>query len=110
MPKTEDLTLISELKARLAEDIKRHLTSLIFFGSRARGDETEASDLDLIALVDKKTPELEQALEDATYGLMWDNDFKTMISIKVLEETRFREAINRGFSFYRNVEREGLLV
>ncbi|MEW6263161.1 MAG: nucleotidyltransferase domain-containing protein [Thermodesulfobacteriota bacterium] len=80
------------------------------FGSRARGEGTEESDLDLIALVDTKTPELEQGIEDAVYGLMWDHDFKPIISLKIFEEIHFREAVRQGFSFYRNVEREGLRV
>lgn len=80
------------------------------YGSRARGDATEDSDLDLVALVDEKTPEIEQMLDDISYKLMWDHDFKPIISLKVFGEDRFREAAAKGFSFYRNVEREGVTI
>ncbi len=105
-----DKALIEELKQRLPADVLRHIRRMILYGSRARGDAAEDSDLDLVALVDEKTPELEQALDEITYNLMWDHDFKPIISLKVFAEERFRSAAAKGLSFYRNVEREGVTV
>jgi len=39
---------------------------------------------------------------------MWEHDFKPVISLKVFTETHYREALERGYSFYKNVEREGI--
>ena len=83
---------------------------MILFGSRARGHAPEDSDLDLVALVDDKTPELEQAIDDVAYSVMWDHDFKPTISLKVFAEDRFNNAVARGYSFYRNVMREGIVL
>lgn len=105
-----DKALILELKKRLSSDLKRHVKRLIVFGSRVRGEATEGSDLDVIALVDEKTPAIEKALEDATYRVMWDYDFKPIISLKVFAESQFYNAVNRGFSFYRHVEKEGIAI
>ena len=105
-----DKELIEELKQRLPADILKHIRRMIMYGSRARGDATEDSDLDLVALVDEKTPELEQALDEIAYNLMWDHDFKPIISLKVFDEERFRSAAAKGFSYYRNVEREGVTI
>lgn len=105
-----DKQLVEELKRRLPPEVREHLRQMILFGSRARGDATEDSDLDLVALVDEKTPELERALDDIAYNVMWDNDFHTVISLKVFSEARFRSALEQGFSFYRNVMREGIVV
>ncbi len=80
------------------------------YGSRARGDAAEDSDLDLVALVDEKTPELEQKLDEIAYNLMWDHDFKTIISLKVLSEEKFIDSLAKGFSFYRYVDREGIVI
>lgn len=105
-----DKTLIEELKQRLPADVLLHIRRMIMYGSRARGEAAEDSDLDLVALVDEKTPELEQALDEIAYKVMWDHDFKPIISLKVFSEERFRSAAAKGLSFYRNVEREGVTV
>jgi hypothetical protein len=41
---------------------------------------------------------------------MWDNDFHPVISLKVFSEARFHSALEQGYSFYRNVMREGVKV
>jgi len=104
----KDKLLILEFKKRLPPDAERHLRRIIVFGSRARGGAREDSDLDVAVLVDGKTPELEKTLDDVAYGIMWDNDFKPIISLKVFSETEFHDAAKRGFSFYRHVEKEGI--
>jgi predicted nucleotidyltransferase len=55
-----DRALILEFKRRLPVEVIGHLRKIIIFGSRVRGEATEESDLDVIALVDEKTPEIEK--------------------------------------------------
>lgn len=105
-----DKELILEFKSRLPLDLKRHLRKLIVFGSRVRGEASEDSDLDIIVLMDEKAPEIEKKLEDIAYQVMWDYDFRPIISLKVFSESQFYNAINKGYSFYRNIEKEGVSV
>jgi predicted nucleotidyltransferase len=105
-----DRALVLEFKNRLTPELSAAVRRIIVFGSRARGSAATDSDLDVIALVDKKTPSVERALEDVAYQVMWDHDFKPMISLKVFEQARYVDAVNRGFSFYRHVEHEGVAV
>lgn len=104
----QDRRIIMELKERLPAEVRGHLARLILYGSRARGEAAEDSDLDVIALVNEKTPELEAQMEDTAYRVMWDHDFRPIISLKVFSEKRFKQAAAEGFSFYKNVEREGI--
>jgi len=106
----KDKEIISELKHRLTDDILTHLKKLIIFGSRARGEAAEDSDIDILAVVTEKSPDMEKKLEDIAYAVMWDYDFKPIISIKVTSESRFNEALAKGFSFYRHIEKEGVSV
>lgn len=105
-----DKEIISEFKRRLAREILGDIKKLIVFGSRARGAATEESDLDMIVLVTDKTPETEKKLEDVAYSVMWDYDFKPIISLKVFTESQFNNAIAKGFSFYKHIEKEGVSV
>ena len=105
-----DRDLILELKRRLPDDVAAHVRKVIAFGSRARGQEREDSDLDLLILVDRKTPELESRIEDVAYRVMWDHDFRPILSVKVFTEDAYRKALSEGFSFYRSVEREGVAL
>jgi predicted nucleotidyltransferase len=106
----QDRALIEEFKRRLPTDIVPHIRHMIMYGSRARGDAGQDSDLDLVALVDENSATLEQRLDEIVYNLMWDHDFKPIISLKVFSEERFRSAAAKGYSYYRTIEREGITV
>ncbi len=107
---SKDREIVAEFRRRLPEDVVRHPKRLIVFGSRAKGEAPEDSDLDLIALVDEKTREIEKLLDDAAYSVMWDHDFKPIISLKVFSKYEFDSAVQRGLSFYRNVDRHGVQI
>jgi predicted nucleotidyltransferase len=105
-----DMELILELKKKSSPDLNKHLRRLVVFGSRAKGEASEDSDLDVLVLVDEKTSEIEQGFEDIAYQVMWDHDFKPIISLKIFEYSKYVECIKRGFSFYKNIESEGVVV
>ncbi len=105
-----DREIISAFKRKLVKDTIENIKKLIVFGSRARGAATEESDLDMIVLVTDKTPDIEKKLEDIAYAVMWDYDFKPIISLKVFAESRFNDAADRGFSFYKHIQKEGVSV
>jgi len=105
-----DRALVVEFKSKLPDDLKAHLRNLIVFGSRAKGEASQDSDLDVVVLVDEKTDEIEKRLENIAYQVMWDHDFNPIISLKVLTESRFSDALSKGYSFYRHIETEGVAV
>lgn len=105
-----DRALVFEIKTRLSPELKEQVKRLIIFGSRVSGEAAEDSDLDVIVLVDEKTAEIEKLLEDIAYQVMWEHDFKPIISLKVFAESQFYSTINKGFSFYRHVEKEGVTI
>jgi len=106
----KDRNLVLEFKKRLPADVMAHIRKLIAFGSRVRGQGEEDSDLDLLILLDQKTRELESKIEDIAYQVMWDHDFKPIISIRVFTEAGYLNSLKEGFSFYTNIEREGITL
>jgi predicted nucleotidyltransferase len=103
-----DRQIISKFKGRVSGTALARVRKIILFGSRVREDASEDSDLDLLVLVDEMGTGLEEELEDAAYAVMWEHDFRPIISLKVFTEARYKSALERGYSFYKNVEREGV--
>ena len=108
--KEEDKNLLLEFKQRLPLEIKRHLKQLIVFGSRARGDAFPDSDLDVVALIDQENPTIEEKMDDIVYQVMWDHNFKPFISLKVFSKSKFEDQLQRGFTFYKHVVRDGIQI
>ena len=106
----QDREIVLKFRNALSDDLLAGLRKLIIYGSRANGTAQEDSDLDLIALVETKDHECEKRMEDAAYDVMWDYDFKPIISLKVIAESKFRDALASGFSFYKHVQAEGVAV
>lgn len=105
-----DNRMLAEFRKRVPGDIQCQLRAILAYGSRVRGDATEESDLDVVALVENKTPEIERRLDDIAYDVMWDFDFTPIMSLKVFPYAQFHNAAQQGMSFYRNVLSEGMLV
>lgn len=83
--------------------------TLILFGSYARGDHNEASDLDLLILLDQeKVTSMDQ--KKITYPL-YDIEFETgtLISPMVLSKKDW-ESRKGKTPFYENVSREGRVL
>lgn len=106
----KDLKLVLNFKENISQDLRNQIKKIIIFGSRATGDAQDDSDLDIVVLASQKTPQLEIKLEDIAYKIMWDNDFKPIISLKIFEESSFNDAFRRGYSFYKNVNDYGVSV
>jgi predicted nucleotidyltransferase len=99
------IRVVQHLLADLAGD---RLQSVIVYGSRVWGVVDPESDLDVAVLVRDCTPELEAAILEAAYQVMWDHDFIPLISLKVFDADSFAAHQEKGFSFYRKVAQEGL--
>ena len=102
--------LVNTLKKRLAEVAGEQLQAVIIYGSRAGGHPDSYSDLDVAAIVRDFPPQLEGALLEAAYQVMWNHDFTPLISLKVFDAASFAAYREKGFSFYRKVAEEGIAL
>jgi len=101
-------TLLQEFQKRIPESVRPHLRQLILFGSTAREADQPESDVDVLVLLDEKSQEQEEALRDAAYQAMWACDFRRLLSLKILSLPEYEDRLEKGYSFYQNVEREGV--
>jgi predicted nucleotidyltransferase len=99
---------LSRFRDALQSLLGENLLSMRLFGSRARGEQTEESDLDVLVLVQKKDRALcrrivEESLEvDLTYGIS--------LAPTILSDEEYQQNRDYGTPFYHNVEREGVAL
>jgi len=101
-----DLKVAQELKQRLAAQAS--LVDFRVFGSRARGDADEASDMDVFVEVESLTPEVRERIHE----LAWEVGFKHFMVISPLVVSRFEieKTPLRSSPIIRNITREGVAV
>jgi len=74
----EIAVLLADLKRRLERRFGDRFIALYLFGSRARGDHEEDSDVDVAVILDQKLPrsfELTQQILEDTYDLLLETGF-----------------------------------
>ena len=82
-----------------------YITKIILFGSVARGDDTEESDIDILIVSDYPM-EIDDVIADEVAWVMHDK--QELISAHVMSEEIFNKT--KSFSFLTNVLREGVSI
>lgn len=95
---------------KIKEMYKDKLSKVILYGSYARGDYTDESDVDIMILLDIDKDDANQKVKEvvaATYDFNMDND----VDIEpMVESVSFYNAWNKVHPFYRNVNEEGVIL
>lgn len=102
--------IINEFKIKTSGKISSHIKKIVLFGSRARGEADDDSDIDLLVMIDEKSHEIAEELEDIAYNVMWDYDFSPILSLKIMTRNSYNTSLEKGFSFYKNIEKDGVVV
>jgi predicted nucleotidyltransferase len=100
--------LLQEFQKRVPESVRPHIRQVLLFGSAAREEDQPESDVDVLVLLDERSQHIEEALREASYQAMWACDFQRLLSLKILSLTEYQDRLAKGYSFYQNVEREGV--
>ena len=99
-----DLQIAAELRRRLAEVVP--LLDFRIFGSRARGDADEYSDLDVFIKVERIDRNVREKIED----VIWEVGFNNFIVISPLIFTRdeIENTALRSSAIVKNITEEGV--
>ena len=81
------------------------IIKIILFGSVARGDDTEESDIDIL-IVSNHRENIEDVIAEEVAWIMYDKN--ELISAHIMSEDLFNKT--KSFSFLTNVLREGVLI
>lgn len=101
-----ELKAIGELKKALEERIGA--IEIKVFGSKARGDASPDSDIDVMIVVDRYSAEAESIIDDLTFEINLAND--CFISTVVFGKKEIEEGPLSESPLYKVVEKEGIEV
>ena len=102
--------IILDFSKEIANILGADLKKIILYGSYARGDYKENSDIDVMILTPLSKEEIEQ-VENSIFDLAFDLELESGIVINpVLEnEAHYRYWLG-ALPFYDNVEKEGIVI
>jgi predicted nucleotidyltransferase len=106
------IQLLREYRDELEKVTDNHIKKVILFGSYARGDFHDNSDIDVMVLVDLEecTPQTklyEDKIYDVTYDFNWKYDTEIMPIVKNIQQFDYWK---NAYLFYQNVDTEGVLI
>lgn len=102
--------MVDKAKQAIIRVAGEELRLLVLYGSEARGEATPESDIDLLAVLETGDPATIRGLRDAMYDIMWEFDFARLISLHIMRLGDYLSQSREGYSFIRNVEKEGQVL
>lgn len=108
MPNENELAIIINKMNSVVTSLFRGTPEVILYGSYARGDATEGSDVDLMLLVDSTREEIAAKswqVGDAAAELLMEHG---VVVSPIVENRSFYQANRAVLPFFRNIEQEGV--
>jgi len=81
---------------------------IVLFGSYARGENKETSDIDLLVL--KRNLQNTKTLTDNLYMSFFDNKIKIPVDLLVLDYDKYNNLKNEICYIYKTISKEGKLI
>jgi len=102
-----ELKALRELKSRLLEKFSD--AKIILYGSKARGDSTPESDIDVVILVDEF---FIKGAEDEVITIAFEIDLKydVVFSVVVNSKSDWNSSLTKEMPFYREVSKYGVAL
>lgn len=94
----------------LKKELSRRFNLIDFriFGSKARGESTPESDIDVLIELDKVTPATESQIDDIIFEINLEND--TLISVVIFSRNEIEEGPMSESPIYKIAQKEGVPI
>ena len=92
--------------------LEKRVKKIILYGSYARGDYNNSSDIDIMILTDLNDDEIDEyrrKISYLAYDIEEENDFNIMISPLIKNIDKFNYWLD-ALPFYMNVKKEGVVL
>lgn len=104
--KKNEETAIRNLKEVLLENF--NIIDLRIFGSKARGEDTPESDIDVMIEIDESPPNIRSQIYDIVFDINLAND--TFISTTIFNKKEIEEGPMSESPIYKIIQREGFSI
>lgn len=98
------------LKEKIPLNMKNHVKKIVIYGSCARGDYTENSDIDVAILTDcgrLQAKKYDDLLMDIVTDIAMETN--TIVEYTCIPESEFMEK-KAWYAYYKNIEKEGRVI
>jgi predicted nucleotidyltransferase len=106
----EDHPVLNELRDQLLTRLPGLVRRIVLFGSRARGDFVEGSDVDVLVVLEDRAPSVMEQARTVRYEVMERRAFRPLISLLLLSEQEWQELSKHSAGLKHNIEHEGLTI
>ena len=103
---------IQEFVNKVNELLGNRVKRIILYGSYARGDFNEKSDIDIMILTDltdNEIVEYRDNISNIAYDIEWNNNFDIYLSPLLKNLDKFNYWLE-ALPFYMNVQKEGVIL
>jgi Predicted nucleotidyltransferases len=97
---------VDEFVKRVEKDHLNEIESIVLFGSVARGEAREDSDIDILVITKKEDFKLRRLFIGAAFDIFMETGKN--ISVKVISNADFQQ--RKNFSFLKNVITDGVKI
>jgi len=104
----KEKNIISTFKKRIEKKFPEEIIKVLIFGSKARGDAVEDSDIDILVITKSNDKKIVREIRFTGYELEIDNNI--VLSIQVLSNDYVGHLRNLPTQFIQNVDREAITV
>lgn len=104
--KKNEQIAIKGLKESLTK--RFNIIDLRLYGSKARGDSTAESDIDVMIEIDESSPEIESQIDDIIFNINLEYD--TLISAIIMNRKEIEEGPMSEAPIYKVIQKEGIPI
>lgn len=103
-------TILTKTVDKFKDTFQSSLKSVILYGSYARGDFDNESDIDVVALVDIERPEINKYFGDIVkFSSQIDLEYGIMLSPSIVPYDEYVKFKN-DLPYYSNIAKEGVIL
>lgn len=102
--------ILCEFRNKTKSIMGDSLKQMILYGSYARGDYGDNSDMDIMVLTeltDDRIIQIEDEIFDAAYDI--ELEYGVPISVNIKNEKHFKNWVN-SLPYYSNIQKEGIII